>query len=60
VKSALQGCYFTDNSELKCRVCVELHLFSKEFYVTCIKYLMQRWKKFAGSEGEYGKIISTF
>jgi len=60
VKGVLQGCYFTDNSELKCRVCVELQHFSKEFYVTCMEYLMQRWKKCADSEGECGKIISTF
>jgi len=47
--------------QLSCNAgCVELQHFSEEFYVTCIEYLMQRWIKCADSEGECGKIISTF
>jgi hypothetical protein len=41
---SLQKC-FADSNELEHSMCEELQCFSKEFYVTSIQHLMQRWKK---------------
>ena len=66
LKDSLQGHCFADSDELEQRererervcvcvcvcVCEELRCITKEFYVTGIQHLMQRWKKCIDNEGD--------
>jgi hypothetical protein len=44
LKDALRGCCVLDNNDLQLSLCEELRCFSKHFYDTSIKPLMQQLK----------------
>lgn len=52
LKVSLQKWCFADSNELEHSMCEELRCFSKEFYVTSIQHLMQRWKKCIDNKGD--------
>ena len=52
LKGSLQGHCFADSNELEHGVCEGLWCVRKEFYVTGIQHLMQRWKKCIDNEGD--------
>ena len=54
-KGWLLECCFVDNSELKHSMHEKFGCFRKEFYMTSMHHLTQRWKKWVDTEGNLWK-----
>jgi len=44
--------FFVDDDKLKRSECEELQRFNKEFHVTGVQHLMQKWKECVDYEGD--------